>query len=152
MSTITIRRARLADPPGILAVFAHDDHGGHREVADPAPLHVYETAFRRLEADPNTALHVALDGPEIVGTFQLQYLSGLIDHGQTTAKIEAVHVLESRRGQGVGKLMLAFALEEARRAGASKMTLSSNKKRLRAHKFYRDLGFEQSHEAFRIAL
>ena len=149
---IAIRRARREDIPGILAVFAHDEHGGHREATDPAPLHVYETAFGRIEADPNTALYVALEDEDIVGTFQLQYLSGLIDHGRTTAKIESVHVLERRRGQGIGKAMLAVAIDEARRAGASAMTLSSNKKRLRAHEFYRDLGFEQSHEAFRIAL
>jgi GNAT superfamily N-acetyltransferase len=152
VSGITIRLAERQDLKGILAVFAHDDLGGHRETNDPAPFHVYEAAFDRLVSDPNTALFVAESANEIVGTFQLQFMHGLIDHGATKAKIESVHVLERLRGQGVGKQMLAYAMAEAKRRGAVKMSLDSNKKRLRAHKFYRDLGFDQSHEAFRITL
>ena len=95
---IAIRRARREDIPGILAVFAHDEHGGHREATDPAPLHVYETAFGRIESDPNTALYVSLEDEDIVGTFQLQYQSGLIDQGLPDRALSGATAARCRRG------------------------------------------------------
>ena len=43
-------------------------------------------------------------------------------------------------------------MAEARRAGAAAMELTSNKKRLDAHRFYERLGFSRSHDGFKKIL
>ena len=52
---------------------------------------------------------------------------------------------------GIGATM-RFALEEARRLGAGLVESTSNKKREDAHRFYERLGFERSHEGFKLIL
>ncbi len=44
------------------------------------------------------------------------------------------------------------AIALAKAEGAGLMELSSNKKRLAAHRFYVRLGFSQSHEGFKLEL
>ena len=62
------------------------------------------------------------------------------------------HVKESNRGQGIGTLMVEWALEEARRRRCRRVQLTSNKLRVEAHGFYRRLGFEFSHEGAKLYL
>ena len=64
--------------------------------------------------------------------------------------VEDVAVLPDRQGQGIGKAMMAFALERCREAGCYKMALSSNLKRGPAHAFYDALGFERHGYSFVI--
>jgi GNAT superfamily N-acetyltransferase len=59
---------------------------------------------------------------------------------------------ESARGLGHGEALIEQAVEEARQAGCYKVSLTSNKRRGEAHRFYERLGFVQTHEAFRIDL
>ncbi len=153
MTTLTFRAARRDDIQALLDIFSDDDLGGHAERDAPAPLAVYEAAFARIAGSPSDHLYVA-EEPDgrVVGTFQLTMIPGLVDRGAVRAKLEAVHVLAARRGQGVGRAMVLFAIDEARRLGAAKMELDSNLRRTRAHAFYRGLGFAQSHTAFKMTL
>ena len=48
--------------------------------------------------------------------------------------------------------MIAHALAFARENGAGMAELTSNKTRADAHRFYVRLGFEQSHEGFKMVL
>jgi GNAT superfamily N-acetyltransferase len=48
--------------------------------------------------------------------------------------------------------MMLWAIEEARRCGCHRVALTSNKRRKDAHRFYERLGFEASHEGFKIVL
>jgi len=148
----TIRPAESADLPGILAIFAADDVGGHAEYRGLADMAAYEQVFDRIAASSDNALFVALVDRKIVGTFQLTFIPGLVNHGLLRAKLESVHVLAENRSQGIGEQMVRHALDEARRRGAGMMELSSNKKRLAAHRFYERLGFARSHEAFKLML
>ena len=56
----------------------------------------------------------------------------------------------AKRGAGYGELLLRHAMEEARRAGCYKLSLTSNKRRTDAHRFYGRLGFQATHEGFQI--
>ena len=54
--------------------------------------------------------------------------------------------------QGIGRAMMAHALEECRKAGCYKLALSSNVQRANAHRFYESLGFTASHEGLKLPL
>jgi GNAT superfamily N-acetyltransferase len=58
----------------------------------------------------------------------------------------------SARGAGYGELLLRYVIEEARRAGCYKLSLTSNKRRTDAHRFYQRLGFQATHEGYRVEL
>jgi len=47
------------------------------------------------------------------------------------------------KGQGIGTAMMQFAMEECRKAGCYKLSLSSNLQREAAHRFYEGLGFKK---------
>lgn len=146
----SIRLARKRDLPDVLAIFTQDALGGHAESRRPAELAVYEAAFERIAASGSNWLYVAEQEGAIVGTFQLTLIPGLVNHGRLRAKVESVQVLADRRGLGIGAEMMRFAIAEARQKGAGMVELTSNKKRRDAHRFYERLGFDRSHEGFKM--
>jgi GNAT superfamily N-acetyltransferase len=150
--TPTIRPARAEDIDAILAIYATDTVGGHPVAATPEDRAAVAHAFRRIEASPDNAVFVAELEGRVVGTFQITILPGLVAAGRTRAKLESVHVHADMRGKGVGAVMLAFAEAEALSRGAGIVELSSNAKRLDAHRFYERAGYEKSHVAFKKVL
>ncbi|NND41315.1 MAG: GNAT family N-acetyltransferase [Silicimonas sp.] len=81
--------------------------------------------------DP-TAIHlIATDGANAVGTARL-LISGEVGN------IGRVAVLKESRGQGFGKALVLFALDELRRQGASRAMLGAQTS---ATGFYEALGF-----------
>ncbi|HEY3253743.1 MAG TPA: GNAT family N-acetyltransferase [Polyangiaceae bacterium] len=147
----SIRPALEADLPAIVGLFADDDEA-HAPGAYAAPGVGQREALAAIEADPNNAVYVAeLDGV-VLGTFQLTFIRQLSYGGCLVAQIESVHVHSSARGQGIGALMMAFAIEQARRRGALRVQLTSNVRRTRAHEFYERLGFRASHKGMKLYL
>ncbi|WP_416430377.1 GNAT family N-acetyltransferase [Paenarthrobacter nicotinovorans] len=148
--TFSLRRARRGDLPRILALLADDQLGAVRESADdPAP---YERAFDAIDADPAHLLVVGeLDG-EVVATFQVSYIPGLSRKGSWRSQIEAVRVSGELRGQGVGALMIQWAIDQARERGCSLVQLTTDKSRVAAHRFYERVGFVASHEGMKLKL
>jgi len=121
-------------------------------IAEEAAHPSYLAAFEALAASPGTTLLVAEIDGEIVGTLQVTLIPGLAARGRKRAKLESVHVDPARRSQGIGEAMVAFALDFARARGAGLAELTSDKAREPAHRFYRRLGFDQSHEGFKKVL
>ncbi|RJG47213.1 GNAT family N-acetyltransferase [Mesorhizobium sp. DCY119] len=153
MDNLSIRPARRVDIPALAALFASDNIlGGHGDTTDFEALPFYEAAFERIQASPNDTLYVAEFDGEVVGTFQTTRITVMIGRGATTLRIEAVQTREDMRGQGVGEKMMRFAIEQGRQAGASVVHLTSSLKRTDAHRFYKRLGFEQSHAGFKLKL
>lgn len=149
---LTIRAARRDDVPAIAALFAADGLGGHGDTNDPAALPRYHAAFDRIAASPGDTLYVAELEGEVVGTFQTTLTTTMTGRGSTSLTIEAVQTRADMRGRGIGEAMIRFAVERGREAGARMAQLSSNAVRVDAHRFYRRLGFEQSHVAFKMKL
>ncbi|MFJ5957811.1 GNAT family N-acetyltransferase [Paenarthrobacter sp. NPDC092416] len=146
----TLRRARKGDLPRILQLLADDQLGATRENTDD--LTPYEKAFDAIDGDPAHLLVVGeLDG-DVVATFQLSFLPGLSRKGSWRAQIEAVRVSEVLRGQGVGALMIQWAVDQARARGCSLVQLTTDKSRVAAHRFYARLGFVASHEGMKLTL
>jgi GNAT superfamily N-acetyltransferase len=149
---LTFRTAVLQDLPTILRLNHEGDWRG--EAAPPfdpdsASDPRYRAAFEEIARDPNHQLFVAEEGGEIVGTIQISVIPGLSRFGMKRGLLEGVHVRKDRRGTGLGTQMVQWATEECRKAGCGMVQLTSNKARQDAHRFYRKLGFEQSHEGFK---
>ncbi|MBB5800828.1 GNAT superfamily N-acetyltransferase [Saccharothrix ecbatanensis] len=148
--TLTIRRATAEDVPAIAAMLADDELGALRESLDD--LAPYERAFAAIDASDHDVLVVAERDGVVVGTLQLTVLRGLSRRGASRAQIEAVRVASSARGEGLGKRLVRWAVDEAKTRGCAVVQLTSHKSRVDAHRFYLRLGFVQSHEGFKLPL
>jgi GNAT superfamily N-acetyltransferase len=154
--TFRLRHALRVDLPAIVGLLADDSLGSGRErTEDLAP---YERAFDAIDADPSHLLIVGELLParageaEVVATFQLSFLPGISRQGAWRSQIEGVRVADSLRGQGIGNMMVQWAIEESRRRSCALMQLTTHKTRAAAHRFYERLGFEASHEGMKLAL
>ena len=146
------RSATTADLPAIIALLMDDPLGKLREDLGTPLNPVYLAAFEAIERDPNQLLVVADMAGEVVGSLQLTFIPGLSRLGMWRGQIEAVRVASSQRGSGVGKAMIRWAIEECRRRGCGLVQLTTDKRRIEAHRFYDGLGFKASHEGMKLAL
>ncbi|SFC54810.1 Acetyltransferase (GNAT) family protein [Bosea sp. CRIB-10] len=155
LSGVTMREARRDDAARIAWLIMQGSATQTRsdaEIAQEAAHPSYLDAFDEVAASPYNTLFVAeLDG-EVVGTLQVTLIPGLINRGRKRAKLESVHVDPALRGRRIGEAMVAHAVDFARKNGAGLVELTSNKAREAAHRFYRRLGFDQSHEGFKLEL
>jgi GNAT superfamily N-acetyltransferase len=65
---------------------------------------------------------------------------------------ENVHVLPAYQGQGAGTFLAAFAIGEARSAGAGQIVLTSTSSRTDAHRFWSRMGFAHTHVGMKLFL
>lgn len=155
MSALTFRDATPDDIPVILQLgHAGDARGPDTPPLDNATLSDlrYRAAFDEMAANPNDRLVVAERDGEVVGTLQITIVLGLARFGMKRAMLENVHIRADQRGNGLGTEMVLWAIERSREAGCGMVQLTSNKVRLDAHRFYRKLGFQMSHEGFKLML
>ena len=146
------RDATLADLPAIIAMLDDDDLSRGREDASLPLDPRYEMAFVDLDSDPNQRLIVAERDGAIIGTMQLSYLPGIAFRGAWRGQIEAVRVVSSLRGQGLGQQMIEWAIEQCRARGCRMVQLTSMRDRVDAHRFYEKLGWTKSHFGFKLKL
>jgi GNAT superfamily N-acetyltransferase len=152
MATLTFRDATADDLPRIVSMYADDDLGSGRESdTDPLP-ESYRRAFTEIAADPRHRLIVAEEAGEVVATLQLSYLPQLSHRGAERAQVESVRVTTARRGSGIGRAMMLWAVEAAQERGCTIMQLTTNARRHDAHRFYESLGFSASHVGMKRAL
>jgi GNAT superfamily N-acetyltransferase len=89
---------------------------------------------------------------EIIGCFQLSFIPGLSRAGLWRGQIESVRIAAGRRGAGLGRHMLEWAIAECRRRGCGLIQLATDKTRADALRFYKSLGFIPSHEGLKLIL
>lgn len=142
------RPATAADLPAIVALLADDALGAGRE--DLSNLESYAAALARLDA--NTLLAVAEIEGQVRATLQMTVIQGLSNRGGRFALLQAVRVDSALRGQGVGAAFIAWAMDQARDRGCSKIELFTHESREAAQRFYARLGFSPSHVGMRRAL
>lgn len=148
-------RFRLATSADIGAIVALGNAGrppGAVVVPDDPDDPRVRAAFAAIEADPGHELIVAEVAGAVVGVLQLSVLPGLTNGGQWRAQLENVHVRADLRERGIGRLLIAHAVERARARGCGLVQLTSNKVRAEAHRFYERLGFVASHQGFKMTL
>ncbi|PZG00962.1 GNAT family N-acetyltransferase [Micromonospora deserti] len=150
MNDVIFREAVRADLPAVLALLADDVLGKTRDVTEVDAA--YERAFADITADPRNQLIVADGGGELLGCMQLTYIPGLGRHGTERQLVESVRVRSDRRGHGLGRRMMTWAIDQARQRGCGLVQLTTDKRRQDAHRFYLSLGFVASHEGMKLAL
>ncbi len=155
MTDLEFRDARPEDIETILILsHAGDARGAKTPPLDPGSLTDprYRAAFDAIAASPHHRLIVAVRNEEILGTLQISIIPGLPRFGMSRGLLENVHIRADQRGNGLGSIMVAWAIDRCREAGCGLVQLTSNKVRLDAHRFYKKLGFEASHEGFKLYL
>jgi GNAT superfamily N-acetyltransferase len=150
--TLTFRRARVEDLGAIVALLADDPIGRTRESGAAELDRRYLEAFAAIEKDPNQLLAVAERDGQVVGVFQLSFIPGLTRSGMWRGQIEGVRVASAERGTGSGRAMIEWAISESRKRGCGLVQLTSDKRRAGAHAFYEALGFQATHEGYKLTL
>lgn len=152
-SDLRFRRATAADLAAIIDLLANDPLGRAREVVSDPPGPAYVAAFEAIERDPNQLLSVGTMADGTIATcLQITFIPGLSRQGQWRGQIESVRVAETARGQGAGRRMIEWAIEECRNRGCGIVQLTSDKTRGDAIRFYESLGFIASHEGMKLGL
>ena len=151
-STVRVRSARREDVPAIVRLLADDTLGAKREqVSDPLPQ-AYWDAYDAITTQGVNELIVAETDGEIVGCLQLTVIPGLSRMGMIRGQIEGVRVSSTHRGRRIGELLVAAATDRARERGCGLIQLTTDKRRVDAHRFYERLGFESTHLGMKRAI
>lgn len=111
----------------------------------------FSAGFAANLRDSNLRYQLALLDGEVVGMIGL-HMQFHLHHANWIGEIQELVVMPQARGLKIGSQLLAWAEDEARRAGAEMTELSTNVKRLDAHRFYLREGYTQSHFRFTKAL
>jgi len=151
VSAVIFRSATRADVPAILELLENDEITRSRVVSEATDAD-YWKAFEEIDADPRNELIVADDGGAVVGTCQLTFTPSLSRRGAERMTIEAVRVRSDRRGDGLGRAMMQWALQRARERGCGLAQLTTDKRRTDAQRFYAGLGFVATHEGMKLTL
>ncbi|MDR7382409.1 GNAT family N-acetyltransferase [Promicromonospora iranensis] len=146
---LIFREAERGDLQRIVELIA-DDVVAARRTGSYGEAHV--RGFEAIAASPDNELVVAEAGGEVIGVMQLTFIPGISRNGASRLLVEAVRVRRELRGQGIGRRLMEHAHERGRARGCALAQLTSDKQRPEAHRFYRDLGYEQSHEGFKLPL
>src|SRR3990167_2084730 len=146
---INIRHATHDDIPHIVALLENDALGEQREAYQIPIPEQYYAAFNEINADKNNYLIVVENKGKIIGTLQLTILTYLTYQGGRRGQIEAVRIDEAYRSQGVGKLMIEWAVNKSREMNCHLVQLTMDKKRLQTVDFYEKIGFVASHEGLK---
>ena len=148
---MNFRKATKNDVSVIVEMIADDELGRKRENFQiPLPSE-YLIAFEKINSDENQELIVVENEDlEIIGTLQLSFIQYLTYRGGIRAQIEAVRIRKDKRGLGIGKIMLGWAINRAKERNVHLLQLTTDKKRPKTIKFYEELGFKQTHEGMKM--
>lgn len=149
---LVFRRARQEDLPHIVAMLADDELGAAREDTSVPLNPCYTAAFAAIAQDSNQFLAVVEQGQDLVGCLQLSFIPGLSRLGLWRGQIESVRIASSARGQGLGRAMFEWAIEQCRAQGCGLVQLTTDRARPDARRFYESLGFKASHDGMKLSL
>ena len=147
---LRIRVATQADLPRLVALLsqlhedAPEDYDGRRER--------YDAAFAEISADGRQRVYVGDAGTATVATATLIIVPNLTHGGRPYAILENIVIDAAHRSQGHGEAIVRHLVDEARRAGCYKVSLTSNLVRTEAHRFYERLGFRFEQKCYRMDL
>jgi GNAT superfamily N-acetyltransferase len=134
----TIRDARADDAPAIASLLGR--LGYETEAAAVAPR------LERLLIVGDRVV-VAVQDEDVVGLAHL-HASPTLEHERPVAKIGALVVEETHRGEGIGRALVEAMEAEARARRCALLFLTAAARREDAHAFYRRVGLEETGTRF----
>ncbi|KEQ14146.1 GNAT family acetyltransferase [Endozoicomonas montiporae] len=149
---LSYRHAETSDLPDLIAMLADDKLGQLREDTSSPVNPRYQAVLKAILEDPNNELMVVEYNQRIAGMLQLTFIPYLSHTGSWRCLIESVRVHSDFRGRGLGTEFVQWSIERARERQCNLVQLTSDKQRPEALKFYRNLGFVDSHEGFKLKL
>jgi len=149
-ASVSFRHADETDLNALIELLYDDKLGSLREDKDRDSFAAYSNAFRQIQSSPENTIFVAEMASEIVGMFQLTLIPGLSHQGSQRGQIENVRVKNTFRGKGIGRQLLRYAIDSATRAGCQIIQLMTDRQRPDAIRFYKSLGFTDSHFGMKL--
>ena len=150
--TFTFREAEQEDLPSLVDMLADDVLGQTREDTSEPLNTAYLEAFSHIDSSPDNELTVIETEGKIAGMMQLTFIPYLTHTGTLRCLIEGVRIHAEFRGQGLGTKMIRWAISRAEQKGCALVQLTTDKQRPDTIRFYEDLGFEATHEGFKLKL
>jgi len=141
-----------SDITALVVLLADDELGANREDLSVPLNHRYVDAFQSIQQDSNNELTVVESDGELVGMLQLTFIPYLTHSGSWRCLIEGVRIAKTHRGKGLGTKFINWAIKRARERNCSIVQLTSDKQRPGALRFYESLGFEATHEGFKLKI
>jgi GNAT superfamily N-acetyltransferase len=135
---LTIRDAEARDAEAIAALLG--------QLGYPASADALPARLERLRIVGDRVIVADLDGA-VVGLAQL-HVSPTLEYERPAAKLAALVVDESRRGQGVGRALVEAMEAEARARRCELLFLTTAARREDAHDFYHRVGLEETGKRF----
>lgn len=151
-ASLIFREAEEADLPQLVEMLANDQLGNKREDFSTPINPAYSEVLIKITADPNNELMVVESEGNIVGMLQITFIPYLTHQGSWRCLIEGVRIHKNHRGEGLGTQFFKWAINRAKQKGCKIVQLTSDKQRPDAIRFYKNLGFEASHEGFKLKL
>ena len=142
---VNIRKATQGDIPRILELYEQLTGEKQKATSDTT-----SQVFNEIISLPNQEFLVAEKDSFVVGTVFLQITPNLSHGARPWAVLENLVVDGQYRRQGIGRLLVEYALTQAREAGCYKVQLLSSNTRHEAHRFYRAVGFDGTATGFRL--
>lgn len=102
-------------------------------------------------ADPGRFYRLAVDDAgALAGYCKIAFKSAFPEHarGERAMELKQLYTAPDRVGQGIGALLMDWAMEEFRTRGADEVHLSVYSDNPGAHKFYRRYGFDKLADIF----
>jgi len=149
---LNYRDARQSDLPVLVDMLADDALGTQREEASIPLNQDYLSAFKSIQSDPNNELVVVESDNALVGMLQLTFIPYLSHRGSWRCLIESVRIHSQFRGMGMGTELFKWTIRRAKQKHCKLVQLTSDKKRPDAIRFYESLGFQATHERFKLKL
>jgi GNAT superfamily N-acetyltransferase len=142
VSEIRLRPVTEAEVPLLAEILAELDGNA------PFPVELVKYKWREMRRFPDYVAYFAEADGQIVGTLSINVFPVLSGDLRSEAIAEAVVIRPAFRGRGLGRAMMRAAMDLAAAKGAYKLALSSNLRRLDAHRFYDGMGFTRHGYSF----
>lgn len=143
---VVVRSANASDVERLVTLL---DGGALERQEDPGDLNPYLAALAEIQASGHSDILVAEQDGEVVGMCQLVMFRHFQRRGGLCAEVESMHVHTDFRSKGIGEQLLSAAIDAAQRAGCYRVQLTSNVRRVDAHRFYERQRFVPSHIGFK---
>ena len=142
--SVIIRDASEEDIPPILKLLYEL---GRPEPVDEKEIKIFKNKIQDYFIDPLKLIIVAEKDSKILGLVSIILLQRL-NHGKFEMYIPELVVTKEYRYYGIGKRLIKYCIELAKKKNCYRIRLESGNQRTESHQFYKSLGFEQSSLSF----